>query len=97
MSKVIEYLKEVNLDNRKNIKNYIMNSTTEELVIFIEHLRDLIEQDYVVKKYNPFTFVPNNELSGAGGCSELSCKIERANRFAIFSSLYAEDVYIQFN
>lgn len=97
MSRVIEYLKEVNLDNRNHIKNYIMNSTTEELVIFIEHLRNLIEQDYVVKKYNPFTFVPNNELSGAGGCYELSCKIERANRFAIFSSLYAEDVYIQLN
>lgn len=97
MSKVIEYLKEVNLDNEKNIKNYIKNSTTEELIIFIEYLRNLINQDYVVKKYNPFSFVPNNELSGTGGCEEISCKIKRANRFAIFSSLYAEDVYIQLN
>lgn len=97
MSKVIEYLKEVNLDNREHVKNYIINSTTGELVIFIEHLRNLIEQDYIVKKYNPFTFVPSNELSGAGGCFELNCKIERATRFAIFSSLYAEDVYIQLN
>lgn len=97
MSRVIEYLKEINLDNRKKVENYIRNSTTEELVILIEHLRNLIEQDYVVKKYNPFTFVPNNELSGAGGCFEINCKIERATRFAIFSSLYAEDVYIQLN
>lgn len=97
MSRITEYLKEVNLDNEEHLKNYIWKSTTEELVIFIEHLRKLIEQDYVVKKYNPFTFVPNNELSGAGGCSELGCKIERATRFAIFSSLYAEDVYIQLN
>ncbi|CEQ08963.1 Uncharacterised protein [[Clostridium] sordellii] len=95
MSRTIEYLKDINLNNEESLEHYIWNSPTEELIIFIEHLRDLIEQDYVVKKYNPFTFLPNNELSGAGGCSELSCKIERANRFAIFSSLYADDVYIQ--
>lgn len=95
MSKIIEYLKEINLDNEKHLEAYLRNSKTEELFILIEHLRKLIETDYVIKAYNPFTFLPNNELSGAGGCQEISCKIKRATRFAVFSSLYAEDVYIQ--
>ncbi|SHI00898.1 hypothetical protein SAMN02745196_02312 [Clostridium collagenovorans DSM 3089] len=97
MSRIVEYLKEVNLDNEEYLNKYIWNSTTEELIIIIEHFKKLIEQDYIIKTYNPFTFLPNNELSGTGGCSELSCKIKRATRFAIFSSLYAEDVYIQLN
>ena len=42
MSKVIEYLKEVNLDNEKHIKDYITNSTTEELVMLILIIKILI-------------------------------------------------------
>ncbi|WP_346937544.1 hypothetical protein [Clostridium sp.] len=97
MSKIVEYLKEINLDNKDRIKNYIWNTSPEELLILIEHLRKLIKEDYVVKKYNPFTFVPTSELSGSTGCASLDCRIKRANKFAIFSSLYAEDVYIQLN
>lgn len=97
MSKIVEYLKEVNLNNKEYLENYIWKSTTEELIILIDCLRKLIEEDYVIQKYNPFTFVPNNDLSGAGGCNELSCKVRRATKFAVFSSLYADDVYIQLN
>lgn len=97
MSETIQYLREINLDNGEYLINYIENSSIEELIILAEYLRGLVKKDYIKETYNPFTFVPGDDLSGAGGCDEISCKVKRATRFAIFSAMYANDVYIQLN
>ena len=97
MSEIIDYLKEVNLNNPENLLRYIFTSNTQELIGLVAYMRKLIDEEYSVPKYNPFTFVPNDELSGVGGCSSLECKMERAHKFSIFSTMYADDVYIQLN
>lgn len=58
-------------------------------------MRQLIDDDYLVSEYSPFVFVPNGDISGTGGCDEISCRIGSAEKFAVFSALYADRVYIQ--
>jgi hypothetical protein len=44
---------------------------------------------------NAFTFVANSEITGGrGGCMESSCRVKRAEHFAIHAALYADRVYI---
>lgn len=95
MSDIIGYLEELNLLDYDELIEYIYESSLTELNSLVLYLRELIDKEYFIQEYTPFTFVPNSDISGTGGCDEISCKLERANDFAIFSALYADKVYIQ--
>lgn len=97
MSKLCEWIKEVNWDDSIVRNEYILTCDIEELFNLIEYIRKLINEDYVAPEYSPYSFVPNNELSGTGGCSEINCKVRRASKFATFSAIYADYVYLQLN
>jgi hypothetical protein len=95
MSMLVNYLQELNLLTHEDLHKYIINSRIEEINNLVLYLRQIINEEYMLHDYSPFTFVPNDDISGTGGCIQLSCKIERATNFAIFSALYADRVYIQ--
>ena len=95
MSDIIGYLEELNLLDYEELSEYIYESSLSELNSLVIYIRELIDKEYYIQEYTPFTFVPNSDISGTGGCGEISCKLERANDFAIFSALYADKVYIQ--
>lgn len=97
MSKLTEYLAELNINTYSALDTYIYNTDIDTLFNLVIYLRDLIDKDFIIPQYTPFSFVPSDELSGTGGCSEISCKSRRATRFANFSSLYADSIYIKLN
>ena len=95
MSKITEYLAELGIHDDALMLEYITRSDIKTIHSLVLHIRDLIDNEYVMKDYTPFTFVPNSDISGAGGCDEMSCKIKRASNFSVFSALYADRVYIR--
>ena len=95
MSKITEYLKELNLKSYKQVDSYIYDNSITTLNSLVLYLRELIDTEYTVSEYTPFTFLPNSDISGAGGCEALSCKIHRAKDFSIFTALYADKVYLK--
>ncbi len=97
MSKLSEWIKSVSWDDPNQVDDYLSSCSIEEFLNLIEYLRNIIDEDYHHYEYNPYTFLPNNELSGFGGCSEISCKLRRARQFATFSAIYADDVFLQLN
>lgn len=97
MSELIDYLESMHLLTQERLFDYICENDITTLNTLVLYMRELIDADYVVSEYNPFVFVPNGDISGTAGCEELSCRIGRAEKFAIFSALYADKVYIQLN
>lgn len=95
MNKLIDYLDGIGVSSHEKLWNYINESDIATLDALIIFMRKLIDEDYVICKYTPFIFVPNGDISGTGGCGEISCRQRRAQKFAIFSALYADKVYIQ--
>lgn len=95
MSTLIDYLESINLLTFENVSDYIFENDILTLNSLVIYMRDLIEKDYEHSLYTPFVFVPNSDISGAGGCDEISCSIRRAEKFASFAALYADKVYIQ--
>lgn len=95
MSKLIDYLESINLLSEQELWDYICENDIETLDTLIIYLRRLIDEDFQKSEYTPFTFVPNADISGTGGCNEISCRMSRAQKFAVFSALYADKVYIQ--
>lgn len=95
MSKLIDYLESINLLSEQELWDYICENDIETLDTLIIYLRRLIDEDFQISEYTPFTFVPNADISGTGGCNEISCRMSRAQKFAVFSALYADKVYIQ--
>lgn len=95
MNKLIDYLESINLLSQEYLFDYICENDIETLNTLVIYMRQLIDEDYQTSKYTPFTFVPNGDISGTGGCDEISCKMNRAKNFAVFSALYADKVYIQ--
>lgn len=95
MSKLIDYLESINLLTKEALFNYIVQNDIKTLDSLVLYMRQLIDDDYLVSEYSPFVFVPNGDISGTGGCDEISCRIGRAEKFAVFSALYADRVYIQ--
>ncbi|SEV93354.1 hypothetical protein [[Clostridium] fimetarium] len=95
MSKLIDYLDSINLLSQKTLFDFLYRNNIKTIDSLVLYMRELIDEDYIVSEYNPFIFVPNSDISGTGGCDEISCKIARAEKFAVFSALYADKVYIQ--
>lgn len=94
-SVTLDYINDTNLNNSNYLQDYIRKITTKDLLSIVENLQSAIEEDYITGISTPFTFVPCGDLSGADGCSEINCKKSRALRFANFSALYADHVYLQ--
>ena len=97
MNRVTEYLKELNITSYELIGEYIASNSIKTINSLVLHLRKLIDDEYAVAEYTPFTFLPNADISGAGGCDDIPCKIKRAIDFSIFTALYADKVYIKLN
>lgn len=95
MHSILDYLEEIKLNSSETLEEYLRQCSTEDLYNLIIYLGQLIENDYVIQKYTPFTYVATDDISGVGGCDEIHCKIQRAQHFSIFSALYADNVYIQ--
>jgi len=94
MSKICEYLYELKISNYGSLQKYIANNDIKTIHSLVLHLRDLIDSEYVLEDYTPFTYVPNADISGTGGCQAIPCRISRARKFSNFSALYADRVYI---
>ena len=95
MSKVIEYLSELNLRSYDLAEQYIYSTPVKTINSLVLYLRQLIDDDYCVAEYTPFTFLPNADISGTGGCEEPSCRTQRMLNFSAFTALYADRVYIK--
>lgn len=95
MSKLIEYLESIEILSQEQLFDYVGNNDIATLNSLVLYIRKLINKDYKLSMYTPFVFVPNGDISGTGGCDEISCRMSRAEKFAVFSALYADKVYIQ--
>ena len=97
MSKIIDYLHEVDLTSLDKIKEYFFTNDIDTILSLQEHIGDLAFQDWCIAEYSPYSFAPSMDVSGFGGCAGNSCKIERANKFIRFSSLYSDNIYLIVN
>ena len=95
MSKLIEYLESIEILSQQQLYDYVDDNDIATLNNLILYIRQLIDEDYEKSIYTPFVFVPNGDISGTGGCDEISCRVRRAQKFAFFSALYADKVYLQ--
>lgn len=95
MSKLIDYLESIGILTQEQLFNYVKDNDIKTLSGLILYMRQLIDEDYMICNYNPFVFMPNGDISGVGGCAEISCRVKRAEEFSVFSALYADKVYIQ--
>lgn len=94
MHKLIEYFDDLGILSTERLENFVWNSELYILIDTAKYIRNIVNESFVPSEYSPFSFVPSVELSGVGGCNEISCKLERAQNFSLFSSLYADNVYI---
>ncbi len=97
MSRIIDYMRELDLVSSEKIKRYFMKNNLDTIMSFDKYMRDLAYKDWCIADYSPYSFAPSMDLSGFGGCSGLNCKIERADRFNKFISLYGDTVYFIVN
>ena len=95
MNNLIDYLESIDILSIEKLDKYIWESDIATLDTLITYIRQLIDEDYETSEYNPFTFIPNGDICGTGGCTEISCRQRRAQRFAVFAALYADKEYIQ--
>ena len=94
MSRLIDYLDELNINSIESLASYVTASTIDVLLGLVNYARMLVQEDWIEPEYSPFSFVPSQELSGFGGCAGLECRNKRASEFAKFSALYADSGYI---
>lgn len=97
MSKIIDYMKELNLTSSENIRAYFTQNSIDTIQSFEVYMSDLAYEDWHIAEYSPYNFAPSMDLSGFGGCSALDCKIGRAFNFSRFASLYSDTVYLIVN
>lgn len=94
MNELISYFDDLDILSYENLEKYIWESELQMLIDVAVQVRTIVDRMFTYKEYTPFSFVPSGELSGVGGCSEVSCKIRRADNFSVFSGLYADNVYL---
>jgi len=97
MSKIIDYLHELNLTSLEKIEHYFIESDIDTILSFDEYIGELAYEDWKIAEYSPYSFAPSMDVSGFGGCSEINCKMRRANKFIKFSSLYSDCIYLIVN
>lgn len=97
MSKIIDYLYEVGLTGLDKIRDYFLTNDMDTILSLEEYVGDLAFEDWNIAEYSPYSFAPSMDVSGFGGCAEISCKIRRASKFIKFSSLYSDCIYLIVN
>lgn len=97
MSKIIDYLYEVGLTSMDEVRDYFLTKDMDTILSLEEYIGDLAFEDWNIAEYSPYSFAPSMDVSGFGGCAEISCKIRRASKFVRFSSLYSDSVYLIVN
>ena len=97
MSKIIDYLYEVGLTSLDKVRDYFLTNDVDTIMSLQEYVGDLAFEDWKIAEYSPYSFAPSMDVSGFGGCTENDCKINRANKFIKFSSLYSDCVYLIVN
>lgn len=97
MSKIIDYLCDVGLTSLEKIRDYFLTNDMDTILSLEEYIGDLAFEDWNIAEYSPYSFAPSMDVSGFGGCAEISCKINRANKFIKFSSLYSDNIYLIVN
>lgn len=81
--------------NSEKIIEYVQQSKVDDLTVVIEQLQELVnEQTQKLDNHTPFSYITSPEVSGAGGCSARTCRLNRTESFAIYSALYADTVYV---
>lgn len=91
---IIKYLHKQQITNYETLNLFLCNTSIERIVSLVKDIQDIIENCDSKPVYTPFMFLPNSDLSGIGGCNEITCKIKRAQTFSLFASLYADTVYL---
>lgn len=94
MSKIIDYLHELDLISLEKIEHYFLENDIDTIISFDEYIGDLAFEDWSIAEYSPYAFAPSMDVTGFGGCAEISCKIRRASKFIKFSSLYSDCIYL---
>lgn len=94
MSKIVDYLYDVGLTNLDKVRDYFLSNDMDTILSLQEYIGNLVFEDWNIAEYTPYSFAPSMDVSGFGGCAENSCKINRANKFIKFSSLYSDCVYL---
>lgn len=94
MSKLVSYLEELGLTTTEKINTYFLTTEIDVLKTFDEYVGKLVYEDWEISEYSPYLFSPSQEVSGFGGCSDIECRIKRANKFSKFSSLYGDVIYL---
>lgn len=97
MSRIIDYLYELDLTSLEKIEDYFQKNDIDTIVSFNEYVGELAFEDWHIADYSPYSFAPSMDVSGFGGCAHLGCKIQRANKFIKFSSLYSDHIYLIVN
>lgn len=91
---IIKCLHEQQITNYETLNLFLCNTPIDRIVSLVKDIQDIIEDCDSKPVYTPFMFLPNSDLSGIGGCNEITCKIKRAQTFSLFASLYADIVYL---
>lgn len=94
MNEILSYLSDLDLLNPMKIAIFVGKCSEKELEKFVSDLRSIVSNNFKVREYSPFSFVPSGNLSGAGGCCHTKCRIKRASKLASFSAMYADTMYI---
>ena len=97
MSKIVDYLYELGLTSLEKIRDYFLITDIDTILSLEEYVGDLAFEDWNIAEYSPYSFAPSMDVSGFGGCAEISCKIRRASKFIKFSSLYSDCIYLIVN
>lgn len=97
MSKIVDYLHEIDLTSLEKIERYFSETDIDTLLSFDEYIGELAHEDWKIAEYSPYSFAPSMDVSGFGGCSEINCKMQRASKFIKFSSLYSDCIYLIVN
>lgn len=98
MDFIEEFETAISLWGDDNIVESIASANVEDLFEFAETL-SLISKYHFSQSQKPnekFSFVANSSLSGGGyPCSNFECRESKISQLITFTSLYADEVYIQ--
>ncbi len=97
MSKIIDYLQEIDLLEYQKIDDYFFTTDIDTINTLVDHISTLANEDWTISEYSPYSFSPSMDISGFGGCVEIGCKIKRASTFSKFASLYGDTIYLIIN
>ena len=98
MTELLELLASKGFDSKENLKRDIFKLSDEKLMMLVDEMQmEVNKSDQNLSEYTPYTFVASSDMAGTSGCMETSCKLSRAHDFSLFSSLYADKVYVNFS